>query len=157
MGAWQNQNDKPTSKVIQDYFPKLWGTTIASEYGVEDVTPLHIPADVRTSATATTITTMQSTTTTRAVTHGSIPEHDNGDYKYKTLILTIQYLRSKMTDSKMTAPVLMLIPFLVEENVMSKNCHLWLCFVGQQVQMREVKILRSPLRAVCVTIFFRKS
>ena len=58
-----------------------------------------------------------------------------------------------MTDSKMTAPVLMLIPILVEENVMSKNRQLLLCFVGQQVQMREVKIPRSPLRAVCVTVF----
>jgi hypothetical protein len=93
MGAWQNQNDKPTSKVIRDCFPKQRGTTIASEYGVEDVTPLHIPANVRTSATATTITTMQSTTTTRAVAHGSIPKHDNGDDRDKTLILTRQYLR----------------------------------------------------------------
>jgi hypothetical protein len=61
-----------------------------------------------------------------------------------------------MTDSKMTAPVLMLIPILVEENVMSKNCQLLLCFVGQQVQMREVKIPRSPLRSMCDS-FFRKS
>jgi hypothetical protein len=75
MAARLYPSNKPTSKVIRDCFPKLRGTTIASEYGVKDVTPLHIPANVCASATATArTTTTRSTTRTRAVAHASIPK-----------------------------------------------------------------------------------
>ena len=50
-----------------------------SEYGVEDVTPLHIPANVDTTANkiASTIPTLQSTS--RALAHASIPKYNDGD------------------------------------------------------------------------------
>ena len=88
-GARQTRNNASVSKVIRDCFPKLQGTTIASEYGVEDVTPLQVHGDVRTTTTA--ITKMQSATrvtatsttttrsTTRALAHASILKHDNGN------------------------------------------------------------------------------
>lgn len=66
MGCQHNRsnepNHEPTSKVVRDCFPSLRGTTIVSEYGVEDVTPLHIPADVDTTAT-----------------RASIPKYNDGD------------------------------------------------------------------------------
>ncbi|KAI2505811.1 hypothetical protein MHU86_8587 [Fragilaria crotonensis] len=66
MGSQHNRsnepNHEPTSKVVRDCFPSLRGTTIVSEYGVEDVTPLHIPADVDTTAT-----------------RASIPKYNDGD------------------------------------------------------------------------------
>ncbi|KAI2496808.1 hypothetical protein MHU86_13072 [Fragilaria crotonensis] len=71
MGSQHNRsnepNHEPTSKVVRDCFPSLRGTTIVSEYGVEDVTPLHIPADVDTTATRASIrniTTVMTMTTT---------------------------------------------------------------------------------------------
>jgi hypothetical protein len=50
-----------------------------SEHGVEDVTPLHIPDDVNTTANtiASTITTTQSTT--KALEHTSLPKYNDGD------------------------------------------------------------------------------
>jgi hypothetical protein len=63
-------NHQPTtSQVVRDCFPKLQGTSIVSEYGVEDVTPLSIRTDV--STTATTITT-RTRSTTRALAVASI-------------------------------------------------------------------------------------
>jgi hypothetical protein len=52
---------------------------IMSENGVEDVTPLHIPDDVNTTANtiASTITTTQSTT--KALEHISLPKYNDGD------------------------------------------------------------------------------
>jgi hypothetical protein len=50
-----------------------------SEHGVEDVTPLHIPDNVNTTANTieSTITTTRSTTI--ALAHASIPKYNDGD------------------------------------------------------------------------------
>jgi hypothetical protein len=64
---------KKTCQVVRDSFPLLLGTTIASSYGVEDVTPMHL-ADM--STTETTITTTKSTTKALAV---GADDHDSVD------------------------------------------------------------------------------
>ena len=65
--------NQTTCQVVHDSFPLLLGTTIASSYGVEDVTPMHF-ADM--STTETTIPTTKSTT--KALAAGA-DDHDSED------------------------------------------------------------------------------
>jgi hypothetical protein len=65
--------NQTTRQVVGDSFPLLQGTTIASAYGVKDITPMNL-ADM--STTETTITTSKSTSKTLAA---GADYHDSDD------------------------------------------------------------------------------